>query len=67
MTGGQSKINFVTNSVPDPKNQDKVNGKNVSKKLNLTKIITSKDDEELHTKRLEEIEKKIGKNVLWNS
>ena len=67
LTGGQSKINFVSNSAPDPKNQDKGNRKNVSKKLNLAKIITSQDDEKLHTKRLEEIEKKIGKNVLWNS
>ena len=56
LTGGQSKINFVSNSAPDPKNQDKGNRKNVLK-LNLAKIITSQDDEKLHTKRLEEIEK----------
>ena len=33
----------------------------------ITKIVTSKEDQILHSKRLEEIEKKTGKKTLWDS
>ena len=39
----------------------------ISNNFEISKIITSDEDQLLHSKRLEEIEEKIGKKTLWNT
>ena len=67
LTGGQSKINFVNNFDANPEEENKKKTKDFSNDFAITKIITSEEDQLLHSKRLEEIEKKSGKKTLWNS
>tara|TARA_B100000963_G_scaffold281369_1_gene249854 strand:- start:180 stop:893 length:714 start_codon:yes stop_codon:yes gene_type:complete len=67
LTGGQSKINFVNNFEVESKEEDKQKPKNLSNNFEITKVVTSEDDLVLHSDRLEEIEKKIGKKAIWNS
>ena len=67
LTGGQSKINFVNNFDADLKEENKNQTRDFSNDFEITKIITSEEDQLLHSKRLEEIEKKTGKKTLWNS
>ena len=67
LTGGQSKINFINSSEANRREEDKKQKRNLSKNFKVMKIATSEDDEVLHSKRLEEIEKKIGKKTIWNS
>ena len=67
LTGGQSKINFVNNFETESKEEDKQESKNLSKDFEITKVVTSEDDLILHSDRLQEIEKKIGKKAVWNS
>ena len=66
LTGGQSKINFVNKFEADLKKEDKKQKSNHLNNLEITKIVTSEEDELLHSKRLKEIEEKIGKKVLWD-
>ena len=66
LTGGQSKINFVNKFEVDSKKEDKKQKSNDFNNLEITKIVTSEEDELLHSKRLKEIEEKIGKKVLWD-
>jgi len=66
LTGGQSKINFVNKFEVDSKKEDKKQKSNDFNNLKITKIVTSEEDELLHSKRLKEIEEKIGKKVLWD-
>ena len=66
LTGGQSKINFVNKFEADSRKEDKKQKSKLLNNLEITKIITSKEDELLHSKRLKEIEEKIGKKVLWD-
>ena len=66
LTGGQSKINFAKNFDTNQE-EDKKQKRNLSNDFEITKIVTSEDDQILHSKRLEEIEAKIGKKTLWNS
>ena len=66
LTGGQSKINFINNFEVDSKKEDKKQKSNHLNNLEITKIVTSEEDELLHSKRLKEIEEKIGKKVLWD-
>ena len=40
---------------------------NLSNDFEITKVVTSEDDLILHSDRLQEIEKKIGKKAIWNS
>ena len=67
LTGGQSKINFANNFDADLQEENKKHTRDFSNDFEITKIITSEEDQLLHSKRLEEIEKKIGKKTLWNS
>ena len=67
LTGGQSSINFVSNNEPDLQEENNRQIKSLSNDFEITKIITSEEDQLLHSKRLEEIEKKTGKKALWNS
>ena len=67
LTGSQSKINFVNNFEVESKEEDKQKPKNLSNNFEITKVVTSEDDLVLHSDRLEEIEKKIGKKAIWNS
>ena len=67
LTGGQSKINFVNNFETESKEEDKQESKNLSNDFEITKVVTSEDDLILHSDRLQEIEKKIGKKAIWNS
>ena len=67
LTGGQSKINFVNNFEIESKEEDKQESKNLSNDFEITKVVTSEDDLILHSDRLQEIEKKIGKKAIWNS
>ena len=67
LTGGQSKINFANNFDADLQEENKKQARDFSKDFEITKIITSEEDQLLHSKRLEEIEKKTGKKTLWNS
>ena len=67
LTGGQSKINFINNFEVESKEEDKQESKNLSNNFEITKVVTSEDDQILHSDRLEEIEKKIGKKAIWNS
>ena len=67
LTGGQSKINFVNNFEVESKEEDKQKPKNFSNNFEIIKVVTSEDDLILHSDRLEEIEKKIGKKAIWNS
>ena len=66
LTGGQSRINFANNFEGDLQKEDKKQIKNLSNNFEISKIITSDEDQLLHSKRLEEIEEKIGKKTLWN-
>jgi DNA polymerase-3 subunit epsilon len=66
LTGGQSKINFVNKFEADSKKEDKNQKSNLLNNLEITKIVTSEEDELMHSKRLKEIEEKIGKKVLWD-
>ena len=66
LTGGQSKINFVNKFEVDSKKEDKKQKSKHLNNLEITKIVTSEEDELLHSKRLKEIEEKIGKKVLWD-
>ena len=66
LTGGQSKINFANKFEADLKKEDKKQKSKLLNNLEITKIVTSKEDELLHSKRLKEIEEKIGKKVLWD-
>ena len=66
LTGGQSKINFENKFEADLKKEDKKQKSKLLNNLEITKIVTSKEDELLHSKRLKEIEEKIGKKVLWD-
>ena len=66
LTGGQSKINFVNKFEVDSKKEDKKQKSKLLNNLEITKIVTSEEDELLHSKRLKEIEEKIGKKVLWD-
>ena len=67
LTGGQSKINFANNFDADLQEENKKQKRDFSNDFEITKIITSEEDQLLHSKRLEEIEKKTGKKTLWNS
>ena len=67
LTGGQSSINFASNNEPDLQEENNRQIKSLSNDFGITKIITSEEDQLLHSKRLEEIEKKTGKKTLWNS
>ena len=67
LTGGQSKINFANNFDADLQEENKKQTRDFSNDFEITKIITSEEDQLLHSKRLEEIEKKTGKKTLWNS
>ena len=67
LTGGQSSINFASNNEPDLQEENNRQIKSLSNDFEITKIITSEEDQLLHSKRLEEIEKKTGKKTLWNS
>ena len=67
LTGGQSKINFANNFDADLQEENKKQTRNFSNDFEITKIVTSEEDQILHSKRLEEIEKKTGKKTLWNS
>ena len=67
LTGGQSKINFANNFDADLQEENKKQARDFSNDFEITKIITSEEDQLLHSKRLEEIEKKTGKKTLWNS
>ena len=67
LTGGQSRINFANNFEGDLQEEDKKQIKNLSNNFEISKIITSDEDQLLHSKRLEEIEEKIGKKTLWNT
>ena len=67
LTGGQSRINFANNFEGDLQKEDKKQIKNLSNNFEISKIITSDEDQLLHSKRLEEIEEKIGKKTLWNT
>ena len=67
LTGGQSRINFANNFEGDLQEEDKKQIKNFSNNFVISKIITSDEDQLLHSKRLEEIEEKIGKKTLWNT
>ena len=66
LTGGQSKINFANKPGADAKKEDKKQKSKLLNNLEITKIVTSEEDELLHSKRLKEIEEKIGKKVLWD-
>ena len=66
LTGGQSKINFAKN-FDSNQEEGKKQKRNLSNDFEITKIVTSEEDQILHSKRLEEIEAKIGKKTLWNS
>ena len=66
LTGGQSKINFANKFEAHLKKEDKKQKSKLLNNLEITKIVTSKEDELLHSKRLKEIEEKIGKKVLWD-
>ena len=67
LTGGQTKINFANNFDADLHKEDKKEKKDFSNDFEIVKIATSKKDQILHSKRLEEMEKKTGKKTLWNS
>ncbi len=67
LTGGQTKINFANNFDADLQEEDKKEKKDFSNDFEIVKIATSKKDQILHSKRLEEMEKKTGKKTLWNS
>ena len=67
LTGGQSKINFANNFDADLQEEKQKQTRDFSNDFEITKIITSEEDQLLHSKRLEEIEKKTGKKTLWNS
>lgn len=67
LTGGQSSINFASNNEPVLQEENNRQIKSLSNDFEITKIITSEEDQLLHSKRLEEIEKKTGKKTLWNS
>ena len=67
LTGGQTKINFANNYDADLQEEDKKEKKDFSNDFEIIKIATSKEDQILHSKRLEEMEKKTGKKTLWNS
>jgi len=67
LTGGQSKINFINSSEANRREEDKKQKRNLSKNFKVMKIATSEDDEVLHSKRLKQIEEKIGKKTIWNS
>ena len=67
LTGGQSSINFASNNEPVIQEENNRQIKSLSNDFEITKIITSEEDQLLHSKRLEEIEKKTGKKTLWNS
>ena len=66
LTGGQSRINFANKFEADLKKEDKKQKSKLLNNLEITKIVTSKEDELLHSKRLKEIGEKIGKKVLWD-
>ena len=66
LTGGQSKINFVNNFEVNLQKENKKINKKLTNDFEVTKIITSDEDELLHSKRIEEIEKKIDKKAIWN-
>ena len=51
----------------DLQEKNKKQTRDFSNDFEITKIITSEEDQLLHSKRLEEIEKKTGKKTLWNS
>ena len=67
LTGGQSKINFINSSEANLREEDKKQKRNLSKNFKVMKIATTEDDEVLHSKRLKQIEEKIGKKTIWNS
>ena len=67
LTGGQSKINFINSSEANRREEDKKQKRNLSKNFKVMKIATTEDDEVLHSKRLKQIEEKIGKKTIWNS
>ena len=66
LTGGQSKISFANKFETDSKKEDKKQKTKLLNNFEITKIVTSEEDELLHSKRLKEIEEKIGKKVLWD-
>ena len=60
-------INEESTTSEDLQEENKKQARDFSKDFEITKIITSEEDQLLHSKRLEEIEKKTGKKTLWNS
>jgi len=66
-TFGITKIDFANNFDNDLKEENKEQMRDFSNDFEITKIVTSEEDQLLHSKRLEEIEKKTGKKTLWNS
>jgi DNA polymerase-3 subunit epsilon len=66
LTGGQSKIIFANKFEADLKKEGKKQKSKLLNNFEITKIVTSEEDELLHSKRLKEIEEKIGKKVLWD-
>ena len=63
----ERRLNFVNNFDADLQEENKKQTRDFSNDFEITKIITSEEDQLLHSKRLEEIEKKTGKKTLWNS
>ena len=52
LTGGQSKINFANNFDADLQEENKKQTRDFSNDFEITKIITSEEDQLLHSKRL---------------
>ena len=67
LTGGQSKINFTNSYETDDQEKDIKQVGNLSNEIEIVKLATSEEDQTLHSRRLEEIEEKIGKKTIWNS
>lgn len=67
LTGGQRNINFTDSFEADTREDNKKQRKDFLSDLEIKKIVTSDEDQLLHSKRLQEIEKKAGKKAIWNS
>ena len=66
--GSDVVLSTILPSMRDCDNkEDKKQKRNLSKNFKVMKIATSEDDEVLHSKRLKQIEEKIGKKTIWNS
>ena len=65
LTGGQSKINFANDFDADLQEDNKKQTRNLSNDFEITKIITSEEDQLLtFQKDLKRLRKRLVKNIM---